>query len=422
MKRILAVLLLLSTLCGCSNLVENQYYVTGKHSEQPSQTSQTEPPAEEPTVVSDRSDLRAAVLYCTRNWIEQDVFLVENYDGDFHQDLSEVLNHATQEDPIGAYAVDYIDVQLLGDTVSGSAHVAIVFRRSAAEVDSIITVNGTANALRRVQLALASYETSLTLRIRNYQETDFGERIRDYCYKELDKILVLPELSAEVYPKSGETRILELHFSYPNTREEMRLMLSSVNTTLSSAASYIQSGKDDRERLELLSRFLTTRFDYKIAHKEPTMVAYELLHDGLAHSLSFASVFRYECLLSGMDCWLVSGMKSSQPYYWNIVYLNGIYYHVDLMRHIKNRDNNLTLLTAGELLSEGYEWNLTAYPFTPEMQEPTQPLESNAPTELAEPTGQTTEIPAETEVESTEAESTGEPETPVVSTEVTEND
>ena len=155
MKKLLCLLLLLSLLSGCG-MVDDSYYVVQKHSEPPTQATQDQNETEEPTVVNDRDSLRSALLYRTRNWIEQDTLLIENYVGDFNRDLSEVLNHATQEDPIGAYAVDYIDVQLIGDTVSGSIQVAIVFRRSAAEINSIVTVNSTAIALQRIQLAIAS--------------------------------------------------------------------------------------------------------------------------------------------------------------------------------------------------------------------------------------------------------------------------
>ena len=394
MKKLLILLLILSLLSGC-DLVDGSYYVAVKHSESETQAVATE--EEEPTVVTDRNDLRAAVLYHTRNWIEQDVLLIENYDGDFNQDLSEVLNYAMQEDPIGAYAVDYIDVQLTGTTESGKLQVSIVFRRSAAEIDSIVTVNGVTNALQRIQLAISSYEASLTLRIQNYQEVDFETEIRKNCLENLNKVLVIPEFSAELYPHNGETRILELHFSYPYTREEMRVMLSTVKTVLTSSSSYINSGENDLERVELLARFLTTRFDYQIAQQMPQMPAYELLHDGLAHSLSFAAVFRYECVAAGIECHLVNGTKDEMPYAWNIVCIDDVYYHVDLMRRVMLEEETLSLLNSVQLRSEGYAWDEEAYPEVeneavpePSDGEQTQPAETSEQISL-EPTEETTE-------------------------------
>ena len=311
------------------------------------------------------------------------------------------MNHATQEDPIGAYAVDYIDVQLIGDTVSGSIQVAIVFRRSAAEINSIVTVNSTAIALQRIQLAIASYETSLTLRIRNYQEIDFAENIRNYCLENPNKVIAIPDFSAEVYPKSGETRILELHFTYPNTRDELRRMLSTVNTLLTSANSYVKSGETDMEQLELLTRFLTTRFDYRIAENVPVMPAYELLHDGLAHSLSFATVFRYECAAAGIDCQIISGSLNDNAHYWNLVQIDDVYYYVDLMNNISNGIDELTLLSSAQLRELGYVWD---GPETDEPPEEPQPTEEVRATEPTEPTQSTEPTSTEAEPEPSEAE------------------
>lgn len=46
------------------------------------------------------------------------------------------MRYITQEDPIGAYAVDYADPELRGDAQTGTVEVSIVFRRSAAEIDA----------------------------------------------------------------------------------------------------------------------------------------------------------------------------------------------------------------------------------------------------------------------------------------------
>ncbi len=414
MKKIVLVILLALCLSGCSAFTEDSYLVIEKHSEPPTEPTETTAREELPTLISNRSQLRGAVLSCIRNWVEKDSLPVENYDGDLSSDLSEVLHHATEEDPFGAYAVDFIDAELVGDAVSGAIEVSIVFRRSEAEVDSIVTVNSTSTALRRIQQALTSYETSLALRIREYDEVDFAAYIREYCLENPNLVLAVPEFSAEVYPPNGSTCILELHFSYPFTRDEMRPMLSTVNTTLTSAASYIRSGETDLARLELLNRFLMTRFRYRLCTEEPAMPAYSLLQTHLAHSLSFAAVFRYECRAVEMDCWMVSGTKNGVPHYWNIVCIDDVYYHIDLMRSFERGETQLTLLSAQELLSEGYAWDTEAYPSNPEPEptEPTQigttPTEPTESTEETEPT-EPTESTEPTEESSTEPETSEQP-------------
>lgn len=423
-KHILTIVSLISLLAGllggCGALVDDNYLAVGRHIEQATEATEASQEEADHSVVTNRSELRGAVLSRVRDWVESDTLWVENYEGDLEGDLAEILSYTTQEDPIGAYAVDFADAELTGDAVSGSIELSIVFRRSAAEIGSIVTVNNTAAALRRIDQALVSCETALTLRIRSYEETDFEDYIFGYCLKNPNLIVALPELSAQVYPKEGETRILELHFTYDQTRENLTQMLSSVNTILDSASSYVTSGKTEAERLELLARFLSNRFHYEIAEEVPTMPAYELLCEGKAHSLSFATVFRYECTKAGTECRLVSGERNGEAWYWNLICLDGVYYHIDLMRGVERGESTLTLLLQQDLRAEGYVWAEEEYPSNPEP-DPTE-TEGNDTTEPTEAgsTEETTEPSEASETEEPTEETEPTEEVPEESTEETE--
>lgn len=390
MKKLTAVVwltLLLLGLTACGGWVSNDYLSVQPHIEQPAPT--TEVQEEEPLpVVSNRSELRGTVLGLIRDWTEHGEILVEHYEGDINADLSETISYATTEEPIGAYAVDFADAELFGTGESGRIELSIVFRRSAAEIDAIVTVNGNSGAYSKIRSALAAYDTALTLRIRNYRETDFTAYIAEYCMEHPEQVLAEPELSAEIYPNEGETRILELHFSYPETRDEMRLKQEKVNTILNSAISYISSGADEREKLSLLYRFLCERFTYTAAEEEPLMPAYNLLCDGVAHSRSFSSVFFSECSSANIQCLLVSGKLNGTPCFWNMVRVNEAYYYVDLMRSISQGETELRLMTAEELTEAGYSWDIAAYPATPVLAaitEETLPQETEASEEPVNP-------------------------------------
>lgn len=400
MKRILAAVLAgaVLLLTGCSGWSDGTYYVEESHVEQPLPTAApTE--AEEPPTVSNRNELRGTVLSFIRNWTERGEILVQNYTGELSADLSETLAYATQEDPIGAYAVDYADAELSGTSRSGSISLSLVFRRSAAEISSIVTVNGITSAKARIQQALTAYDTALTLRIRNYTDTDIERFVRDYCLEHLDQVAAVPELSAELYPNEGATRILELHFSYPDTRDELQRKLASVKTILSSASSYVSVGKTDRDRAALLYRFLTARFAYTVGETESAMPAYDLLCEGIAHSLSFATVFRMECATAGVDCWLVSGTRDGQSYAWNLLSLEDGWYCVDLMDSVLSGEKEFRLLTPAQAQDAGYDWDIDAYPAEAAPQEdpepPTAPVEdpTQASSEPTEP--QPTDPPTE---------------------------
>ncbi len=367
MRRLLVCLLCLLLLSGCS-MVQNEVLSVSPHVEQPTQASSSS--EQSITIVSNRDELRGAVLSLIANWVEQGEILVQDYKGDVQKDLDDAVLYATQEHPDGSYAVDYMQAEFSGDNAQGRISVSSVFRRSAAEITSIVTVADNSAALEHIRTALKDYSIALTLRIRNYSEADFVQLIRRLCLENPTEYLALPTLTANVYPKEGAMRILELHFSYPESREQMREKLRTVQTTLSSASAYVASGKTDSERVQRLSRFLTERVKYVAEETEPTMPAYSLLHEKTAHSLSFASVFYAECTSAGLRCHIIEGMRNDKPHYWNMVSIDGAYYHVDLQRSIELSLSELQLLYDEDLLAEGYTWDSAALPFAPKPIDP----------------------------------------------------
>ena len=239
MKRTALVLVLLALLMaasGCEKFIKNDYLSVESHVE--SAPSETQPPEEEtPPVVTNRNELRGTVLSFVRDWTELGTIYVRNYSGDLYTDLDETMRYLSDEDPIGAYAVDYADAELSGSPTYGTIEVRLVFRRSASEIDAIVTVSGFSGAMEKIRGSLLNFDTALTLRIRDYEEADFPAEIRNLCLCAPAQLPVLPEVSASVYPQEGETRILELHFNYAASRDEMRSMQKSSATLLSSASA-----------------------------------------------------------------------------------------------------------------------------------------------------------------------------------------
>lgn len=385
----LLICLLLCLLTGCGTMLKDEYLHVSPHVEIATQPS-SEAEAEAIPVVSNPTELRGAVLASIRNWQEQSEIRVENYTGDIHEGLKAALHYATQEDPVGAYAVDYADGEYVAD--GGLIRLSIVFRRSAAEINSIVTVHNYA-VPQSIQQALRQGNTALTLQIRNYQDMDFPSYIRRFCLENPDKVVAVPEISAEVYPKEGSMRIVELHFSYPDSREEMEKKRHAVEVILQSLSAYVKTGEDDWEKASLLYRFLTSRYYAVTATEEPSMPAYSLLCENTAHSLSLASVFQAQCNTAVLRCQTVSGTRQGAPHYWNLLYVGGDCYYVDLQRSLERHTIDLTLLYEEDLLEEGYEWNREDYPACHRPQMPTEPTEL-PPTE--EPTTEPlTEAPEE---------------------------
>lgn len=395
----LLICLLLCFLTGCGTMMKDEYLHVSPHVEAVTQPN-TEAEEDSIPVVSNRTELRGAILACIRNWQEQGELHIENYEGDAKEDLKDALHYATQEDPIGAYAVDFADGEYVADT--GTIHLSIVFRRSAAEISSILTVHNYA-VPQTIQQALRRGDTALTLQVRNYQDMDFPAYIRRYCLENPERVVAVPEISAEVYPKEGSMRIVELHFSFPESREEMEKKRQKLEIILQSLSAHVKSGEDDREKASLLHHYLAIHRYTVTTDTEPSMPAYSLLCEKTAHSLSFASVFQAQCNAAMLRCQMVNGSRQGVNHYWNLLYLDGECYYVDLQRASENHYTELTLLYEEDLLAEGYHWDRDAYPAchrpiapTDPPLPPTEPTESES-TEATGPTEEVSEPPSETD-------------------------
>ena len=227
------LLLVVSILTGCHKEEGDEYLSLRPHVEQPGEVPlQTQ--EEVLPVAGNRLELRGAILSMIDNWEERGKVLIQDYVGDVEQNLSEIMDYATRQHPTGAYAVDYAHGELLEEKGQQYVQVSIVFRRSPAEINSIVLVDDNDAARLKIQEALDSLSPALTLRIRRYSEEDFPSFVETYCLENPRKMPAIPGYSVKLYPEEGDHRIMELHFSYPESRESMRTKLQEIQIIFSS--------------------------------------------------------------------------------------------------------------------------------------------------------------------------------------------
>lgn len=382
--KLIALALALSLLCGCASpLVPNEYSIVSEHSD---------------TTIEEQSDALSAETYdeLTRNILtfvesgtQHGVIHVYNYDGDVTKDISSAVYEVWKNDPIGAYAVEFIttDCNLLLSYYE--IRVEITYRADSADLSSIQYVRGTAGARDAIESTLSAAGTRLTLRISAFDEdADWDDLVESYCVARPETIMETPKVSVSVYPDSGSTRILDLRFQYEHTAVELASMQTAVGTVLNSAVNYVRYRKEVGAKAELLYTYLMERFDYTEA--KTGTPAYSLLCEGVADSQIFSQVFQILCDRIGLPCQIVSGYLDGESYYWNIVEIDGNYCHVDLMRGVREGIRELTFYADQDL--SGYSWDRTAYPVC----EAIEPEPATTEPEVTEPPSETTVPPSET--------------------------
>ena len=123
-----------------------------------------------------------------------------------------------------------------------------------------------------------------------------------------------------------------------------------------SAVLYVRGEAADEQKFSQLFSFLMERFDYTL--ETSTTPAYSLLRHGVGDSRAFAEVYAAMCRKAGLQCMTVTGTRNAQPWTWNIILSDGVYYHVDLMRC--SIQGEFRPMADHEM--HGYVWDYSAYP------------------------------------------------------------
>ncbi len=142
-------------------------------------------------------------------------------------------------------------------------------------------------------------------------------------------------------------------------------VLPSTVNTISSATQAMLKGIDDS-----MSDFLKIRLihDRLISAVTPNSTAensatvYGALIDGAASSEGYAKAFKYLLNLAGIPCEYVNGTANGGARIWNIVKLDGNYYHTDAFGDdVTELDQSGNVVTPGPLHRPGYNYfNVTA--------------------------------------------------------------
>ena len=133
-------------------------------------------------------------------------------------------------------------------------------------------------------------------------------------------------------------------------------MQGQVQRVFASASLYIGQDDEEAQKYAQLFSFLTERFAYQL--ETSITPSYSLLCHGVGDSRAFAMVYASMCGRANLECSIVSGTKNGEPWYWNLICEDGIYYHVDL---IESRESGQLVKLSDDQMA-GYVWDYSAYP------------------------------------------------------------
>lgn len=371
---ILLLLCLSLLLTGCS-WSGRRYTSVTPHREQ-RQNAQSQAAA-----ASNSLDLIHVLEDMIRDGAETGVIFLPDYPAEHVERGMEVaVGYAMRTYPLGAYSVDDIVYEVGTNGGFPAMAVSITYRHSDVEIRQIRDIVQMDEAKPLVAAALADYDARLVMRVELYFETDFQQMVRDYAETYPETVMEIPQVTVGIYG-SGPGRVVELSFAYQTGRDSLRQMQSQVKPVFEAAELYVSGSSAQRQKYMQLYSFLMERFDYQV--ETSITPAYSLLQHGVGDSRAFATVYAAMCRRAGLECLVVTGTRSGEPWVWNMIEVGGFYQHVDLLQC--NARGRFQEKADREL--NGYVWDYSAYPECPIL----RPVEPTVPS-----SGQTSQ-PVETE-------------------------
>ena len=264
--------------------------------------------------------------------------------------LEAAVRNVMVQEPVGAYAVEKIEFDVGTNAGRIAAAVNVTYSRSRTDLLSIKTVKSMDDAQMLIGQALEQAENTVTIRVEQYEQRDYAAMVRSYADANPDAVMEIPQVMAASYPHGGQNRLIELTFTYQNSREELLEMQELVQPAFQAAELYVQGDFSAKQKFEKLHSFLMERSKYTI--RSSVTPTYSLLQEGVGDCRAFASVYAAMCRQAGLECRVINGTKEGEPWSWNRVVFNNRVYYIDLIE--AKQLGRLQFRTSSQM--SGYVW------------------------------------------------------------------
>lgn len=353
MKRVLVMCLAACLLlAGCANWMDGSYISITPHQQQSGQPQMGSLQAE------NYQQLRQALDDLTENGVQSNIIYVPGYDAQkVKVDMKNAVRAVIEENPVAAYAVDKIEWEL--GTNGGKAAVAvnISYLHDRVEIAKIRRAGDLTMVNVLLQAELKNSSSGLVLYFKNYQDVDFAQLVENYAFENPQHVMECPEVTVNIYPNWGTDRVVELKFTYQNSRDTLREMYQQVHPVFTSAVLLVSGDMQPMEKYSQLYNFLMMDSEeYRM--ETSNTPAYSLLRHNVGDAKALATVYAAMCREAGLKCRVISGTKNGETWYWNQMEDGGIYYHVDILDSKAMGDFEVRL----DEQMTGYVWDYSAYP------------------------------------------------------------
>lgn len=359
-KRLLAGALALSLLLpGCSALLERDYSSVTPHNAVPATEG-------DPSILRADSyqELVNALIYFVAGGMEEGTVRLYTDTENVEPFLAGACLEVVQEDPLGAYCVEFIKYTVNPVVTYSEAKVEITYRRTREQVASIVQATGVTAIRSELESALTAFAPERVLRISYFEEDEayIQDLARQAYYDVPACALGMPEISVSIYPNAGRQRIVEILLDYPLERPALEKRREELSQTLEDLA-WDLTGQPDLPIAAAQSLLELGKYD-----PQGGSAVDALFNTGAADSEGLALAYAALCQQLELPCQVAQGTRQEEPHFWAVVQTEAGWRHIDLSAlEVDGGDQeDGPLYTDRALLELGYLWEEGSLPLCTE--------------------------------------------------------
>ena len=353
---VMAVVVVFS-LCGCSGWF-NKEYLSVKDYVPPVQENYS---SKDKISVRNFTGLRQALLrFAYAGESEGRIVFDASYDGDPLEDLASACWQVRTQDALCAYCVENIAYELTKIVTTNEATVYYSYSNFCESADNIVHLPYSYGVESTLLETLENRDRKLVVLVASssYTAEDI-EGLLTRVYRENPTLVPRePRASVNMYSGTGSQRLYEISINYGLTSEELEQRIAALQAVDAFSGMDMESLSNGQRALAAC-QYLMQHCQLSAAAADNT--AYSALVNHTANSEGLAFAYVDLCRQLKLECSIVYGQYQWQDRCWNIVKIDGSYYHVDVFEAI-NSGLESSFMVNDENFWGNHRWDVASYP------------------------------------------------------------
>ncbi len=361
MRRFTALLLAAALglcLCGCGSVFDREYVVESAY------IPAAQPGAGDSASISvdSFSKLKQTLLdMVSAGESERRLTFDTAYAGDVPADMASACWEVRTQDALCAYCVENIAYELSQIVTYYEATVTVSYSGMVPAARDILHLQYATGLEDVIKKAVEQGQNRLAVLIsRSSYSAEDMELLVSRIYREEPRMAPRePGVSVNLFSGTGTQRLYEINLRYGLTAQELENRKAEMTQVLESFAAQAGEETDRTARALAALEYLAGSCLYEEDGQADSI--YSALVQGRAGSEGMALAYVELCASLDVPCQIVYGQRNWQDYCWNIVQLDGDYYHVDPAL-CAAYGPEWTFLLGDEDVWGVYRWDTASYP------------------------------------------------------------